>query len=220
MKKWRCTVCGYVHEGDEAPELCPKCRQGKEVFVEVEEEKKSNTSRYAGTKTEKNLMQAFAGESMARNKYTYFAEIAKREGYEQIAAIFLETAEQERQHAKMWFQEFHGLSDTAESLKQAAEGENYEWTDMYAQMAKDAREEGFHDLAIKFENVAKVEKEHEERYLKLLQNVDEDLVFRSENEVLWICRQCGHVHFGKEAPERCPTCGFPKAFFERKANNY
>lgn len=220
MKKWKCSVCGYVHTGDEAPEKCPLCKQGKEVFVELVEEEKTTQSKYKGTKTEENLLKAFAGESMARNKYTYFAEVARREGYEQIAAILMETAEQERQHARMWYQEVHGLGNTSQNLETAAEGENYEWTDMYVEMAKTAREEGFEELAIKFDNVAKVEREHEARYLKLLKNVDEDLVFRSETEVMWICRQCGHVHFGKEAPERCPTCGFPKAFFERKASNY
>lgn len=161
---------------------------------------------------------AFAGESQARNKYTYFAEV-EREGYEQIAAIFLETAEQENKDAKMWFQEFHGIGDTDQCLKDAAEGENYEWTDMYAQMAKEAREEGFEDLAIKFENVARLKKEHEERYLKLLSNIDKDLVFKSENETYGYV-DTGHVHFGKEAPDVCPTCGFPQAFFERKSTNY
>lgn len=219
MKKFRCTVCGYIHEGETAPEKCPVCKQGADKFVLVEEEKASG-SKYAGTKTEKNLMEAFSGESQARNKYKYFSQVAQREGFEQIAAIFMETSEQESQHAKMWYEEFHGLGNTAENLKTAAEGENGEWTDMYARMAKEAREEGFEELAVKFENVARVEKEHEERYLKLLANVEKNLVFKNEGETKWMCRQCGHVHYGAEAPESCPTCGFAKAYFERKAENY
>lgn len=219
MKKFRCIICGYIHEGETAPEKCPVCKQGADKFVLIEEDPKT-ASKYAGTKTEKNLMEAFAGESQARNKYAYFSEVAKREGYEQIAAIFMETAEQERQHAKMWYTEFHGLGNTAENLKTAAEGENGEWTDMYARMAKEAREEGFEELAVKFERVAAVEKEHEERYLRLLSNIDNNLVFKSKEETKWVCRQCGHVHYGKEAPESCPTCGFAKSFFERKAENY
>lgn len=219
MKKFVCTVCGYIHEGESAPEQCPVCKVGSDKFKEMPQED-GNTSKYAGTKTEKNLMEAFAGESQARNKYKYFSEIAQKEGYQQIAALFMETAEQERQHAKMWYQEFHGFGNTAENLKTAADGEHGEWEDMYARMAREAREEGFEELAVKFENVAKVEKAHEERYLKLLQNIKEDLVFKDEDTVYWICRQCGHIHYGTEAPQNCPTCGFPQSYFERRAQNY
>ena len=158
-------------------------------------------SKYAGTKTEKNLMEAFAGESMARNKYTYFASVAKKAGYEQIAAIFQETADQEKEHAKMWFKEFHGLGDTAQNLKWAAEGENDEWTSMYARMADEADEEGFPELAAKFRLVAGVEQKHEERYNKILKNLEEGKTFNGEAPNGWKCRNCGHVHYGDEAPE-------------------
>ena len=174
-----------------------------------------------GTKTEKNLMEAFAGESQARNKYTYFASKAKKEGYEQIAAIFQETADNEKEHAKMWFKLLHGgIGTTAENLKAAAEGENYEWTDMYDRMAKEAREEGFDHIADLFEGVAKVEKEHEERYMKLLENVENRLVFSRDGEKIWKCRNCGHIVIGKEAPEMCPVCAHPQSYFEIKAENY
>lgn len=220
MKKFKCTVCGYIHEGETVPEKCPLCKQGADKFVLMEETQVANKSKYAGTKTEKNLMEAFSGESQARNKYKYFSEVAQREGYKQIAAIFAETSEQERQHAKMWYQEFHGIGNTEENLKTAAEGENGEWTDMYVRMAREAREEGFEELAVKFERVAAVEKEHEERYLRLLSNIEKELVFKSKDPTKWICRQCGHVHYGNEAPEFCPTCGFARAYFERKQENY
>ena len=175
-----------------------------------------------GSKTEQNLMAAFAGESQARNKYTYYASKAKKDGYEQIAAIFEETANNEKEHAKMWFKELHGgsIPTTAENLLDAAEGENYEWTDMYAEFAKTAKEEGFDRIAYLFESVAKIEKEHEERYRKLLANVDNKLVFSKDGESIWVCRNCGHIHIGKEAPEVCPVCAHPKAYFELKANNY
>ena len=175
-----------------------------------------------GSKTEENLIKAFAGESGARNKYTYFASKAKKEGYEQIAAIFQETADNEKEHAKMWFKELHGgdIPSTIENLKSAAEGENYEWTDMYAEFAKVAREEGFDALAYKFEAVAAIEKEHEERYRKLIQNIEEGLVFSNEGDTIWVCRNCGHVVIGKKAPEVCPVCAHPQSYFERKANNY
>ena len=174
-----------------------------------------------GSKTEQNLMTAFAGESQARNKYTYFASKAKKEGYEQIAAIFQETADNEKEHAKMWFKLLNnGISSTAENLKAAAEGENFEWTDMYERMAKEAREEGFTRIANLFEGVAKIEKEHEERYKKLIENINNDLVFSSEGDTIWICRNCGHIVIGKKAPEVCPVCSHAKSFFERKANNY
>ncbi len=175
-----------------------------------------------GSKTEANLQTAFAGESQARNKYTYFASKAKKEGYEQIAAIFLETAENEKEHAKMWYKLLNGgeINSTAENLKDAAAGENYEWTDMYAEFAKTAREEGFEDIAKKFEGVAKIEKEHEERYRKLLDNVTKELVFSRDGEKIWQCRNCGHICVGKEAPEVCPVCDHPKAYFQLKPENY
>ncbi len=173
-----------------------------------------------GSKTEKNLMEAFAGESQARNKYTYFASIAKKEGYEQIAAIFEETANNEKEHAKIWFKELGGIGSTIDNLKAAAAGENFEWTDMYARMAKEAREEGFDRIAYLFEAVGKIEKEHEERYQKLLENVEGDLVFSKDGDRIWKCRNCGHICVGKKAPEVCPVCNHPKAFFEIKAENY
>ena len=175
-----------------------------------------------GSKTEKNLMEAFAGESQARNKYTYFASKAKKEGYEQIAAIFLETAENEKEHAKLWFKLLEGgdIKSTAENLKAAAEGENFEWTDMYERMAKEAREEGFTKIAYLFDAVGQIEKEHEERYRKLLENVEGELVFSKDGDKIWKCRNCGHIVIGKEAPEVCPVCNHPKAFFEIKAENY
>ena len=177
-------------------------------------------SKYAGTKTEKNLMEAFAGESMARNKYTYFASVAKKAGYEQIAAIFQETADQEKEHAKMWFKEFHGLGDTATNLRWAAEGENDEWTSMYARMADEADEEGFPELAAKFRLVAGVEKAHEERYNKILKNLEEGKTFNGDAPNGWKCRNCGHVHYGTKAPALCPVCEHPQAYFEIKADNY
>ena len=175
-----------------------------------------------GSRTEQNLMTAFAGESQARNKYTYFASKAKKDGYEQIAAIFEETANNEKEHAKMWFKELHGgeVPTTAENLLDAAEGENYEWTDMYAEFAKTAREEGFTRIALLFEGVAKIEKEHEERYRKLLENVNNEMVFSKDGEKVWVCRNCGHVHVGKDAPKACPVCAHPQAYFEVKADNY
>ena len=175
-----------------------------------------------GSKTEKNLMEAFAGESQARNKYTYFASKAKKEGYEQIAAIFQETADNEKEHAKMWFKLLQGgeILSTAENLKAAAEGENYEWTDMYDRMAKEAKEEGFDHIAFLFAEVAKIEKEHEERYLKLLKNVKDGKVFEAGEVKIWKCRNCGHIVVGTSAPEVCPVCSHPKAYFEIKAENY
>ena len=175
-----------------------------------------------GSRTEANLMAAFAGESQARNKYTYYASKAKKEGYEQIAAIFEETANNEKEHAKMWFKELHGGSvpDTLENLNDAADGENYEWTDMYEKFAKEAKEEGFDRIAKLFEEVGKIEKEHEERYRKLIGNIENEVVFSNDEECIWICRNCGHVVIGKKAPEVCPVCAHPKSYFERKANNY
>ena len=175
-----------------------------------------------GSKTEQNLMTAFAGESQARNKYTYFASKAKKEGYEQIAAIFQETADNEKEHAKMWFKLLNGgeIGTTAENLKAAADGENYEWTDMYAEFAKIAKEESFDRIAYLFEEVGKIEKEYEERYLKLLENVKDGKVFEAGEVKIWKCRNCGHIVIGTKAPEVCPVCSHPKAYFEIKAENY
>ena len=175
-----------------------------------------------GSKTEKNLMDAFAGESQARNKYTYFASKARKDGYEQIAEIFEETANNEKEHAKLWFKLLinNSIPSTVENLKSAAEGENFEWTDMYDRMAKEAREEGFDRIAFLFESVGKIEKEHEARYKKLLENVENGLVFSKEEDKIWVCRNCGHIVIGKNAPEVCPVCSHPKAFFEIKEENY
>ncbi len=173
-----------------------------------------------GTKTEKNLATAFAGESQARNKYTYFASVAKKEGYEQIAAIFEETANNEKEHAKLWFKELGGLGTTAENLKAAAAGENYEWTEMYDQFAREAEEEGFVALAARFRAVAAIEKAHEERYLKLLDNVEMQKVFEKAGEAMWECRNCGHLVIGKKAPQVCPVCAHPQSYFELRKENY
>ena len=175
-----------------------------------------------GSQTEKNLMAAFAGESQARNKYTYYASKARKEGYEQIAAIFEETANNEKEHAKIWFKELHDgdVPDTHTNLEDAASGENYEWTDMYKEFAETAKEEGFTRLATLFEMVGAIEKEHEERYRKLISNLDDGLVFSSEGDTIWVCRNCGHVVVGKKAPEVCPVCKHAKSYFERKAENY
>ncbi len=175
-----------------------------------------------GSQTEKNLMAAFAGESQARNKYTYYASKARKEGYEQIAAIFEETANNEKEHAKIWFKELHDgdVPDTHTNLEDAASGENYEWTDMYKEFAETAKEEGFARLATLFEMVGAIEKEHEERYRKLISNLDDGLVFSSEGDTIWVCRNCGHVVIGKKAPEVCPVCKHAKSYFERKAENY
>lgn len=173
-----------------------------------------------GTKTEANLWKAFAGESQARNKYTYFASKAKKEGYEQIAAIFEETANNEKEHAKLWFKELGGIGTTPENLLAAAAGENEEWVDMYREMAETARAEGFTRLAAMFEGVAKIEREHEERYRKLAANLEQDIVFKRGDEYVWFCRNCGHIHTGKEAPKICPVCAHPQAYFELRAQNY
>ena len=180
----------------------------------------AKTTKYSGTQTEKNLEAAFAGESQARNKYTYFASVAKKQGFEQIADLFLKTADNEKEHAKMWFKELNGIGDTAENLLAAAEGENYEWTDMYEDFAKTAEEEGFTELAHKFRLVAAIEKHHEERYRALLRNVETAEVFKRSEIKVWECRNCGHIVVGKEAPEVCPVCAHPKAFFQIHATNY
>ena len=219
MVKYRCTVCGYIHEG-ELPEgfTCPVCRQPASKFEKIEEASAANP--YAGTKTEKNLQEAFAGESQARNKYTYFAQVAQREGYEQLAEIFLKTARNEQEHARLWFQALGNLGGTAENLLHAAEGENYEWTEMYAEFAKVAREEGFVAIAMQMEGVAAIEKQHEERYRALLKNIEEAQVFTRVGEQVWICRNCGHVHVGPSAPTVCPVCAHPQAYFELRCQNY
>ena len=177
-------------------------------------------NKYAGTQTEKNLRAAFSGESEARNKYTFFASVAKKEGYEQISALFKKTADNEKEHAKMWFKELQGIGDTAQNLLHAAEGENYEWTDMYDDFARTAEAEGFPELANKFRMVGEIEKHHEERYRKLLANIEEGKVFKRDDVYVWKCRNCGHIHVGKEAPQICPTCKHPQAYFAILSENY
>ena len=177
-------------------------------------------NKYAGTKTEKNLETAFSGESQARNKYTYFASVAKKEGYEQIASLFLKTADNEKEHAKLWFKELNGIENTTENLVAAAAGENYEWTDMYAGFAKTAEEEGFHELAAKFRLVAAIEKHHEERYRALLKNIETAEVFKKSTVKVWECRNCGHIVVGTAAPDVCPTCNHPQSYFEVHEENY
>ncbi len=217
MKKWKCKVCGYIHEGELVADFkCPTCKQGADKFEEVAAPK----NPYAGTKTEQNLWTAFAGESQARNKYTYFASVAKKAGYEQIAAIFLQTADNEKEHAKLWFKALGELGNTAENLLHAAEGENYEWTDMYDQFAKDAESEGFYELAAQFRGVAAVEKAHEERYRALLTNVETKAVFEKSGIVMWECRNCGHLVLSAKAPETCPVCNHHQAYFEVRKENY
>ena len=177
-------------------------------------------NKYAGTETEKNLRNAFSGESEARNKYSYFASVAKKEGYEQIAALFQKTADNEKEHAKMWFKELQGIGNTEENLKAAAEGENYEWTDMYVEMAKDAREEGFIDIAEKMEGVAAIEKHHEARYKAMLKEIEENTFFNKGEDTVWICLNCGHIHVGAQAPEECPVCAHARAYFQELKDHY
>ena len=221
---WRCTICGYEYVGEELPEdfICPISKHPASDFEKVN--KKNGgidmSNKYAGTKTEKNLWEAFAGESQARNKYTYFASVAKKAGYEQIAALFLKTAENEKEHAKLWFKALGELGDTPTNLLHAAEGENAEWTDMYERMAKEAEEEGFTELAAQFRGVAAIEKMHEERYRALLHNVEAMEVFKKSGVTMWECRNCGHVVVGVEAPEVCPVCNHSQAFFEVRKENY
>jgi rubrerythrin len=219
MKKFTCKICKATFEvADGVIEpVCPVCKATGGALEVVMEDKKT---KYAGTQTEKNLEAAFAGESQARNKYTYFASVAKKEGYEQISALFLKTADNEKEHAKMWFKELGGLGNTAENLLAAAEGENYEWTDMYAEFARVADEEGFSELANKFRLVAAIEKEHEERYRALLNNVETKTVFEKSEVKVWECRNCGHIVVGTKAPEICPTCAHPQAYFEVREINY
>ena len=220
VKKYRCTVCGYIHEGDMSPDFkCPVCSQPASVF-ELIAEKEPTNNKYKGTKTEKNLMEAFSGESQARNKYTYFANIAKNEGYDQLSEVFLKTAGNEMEHAKLWYQELGNIGTTAENLLHAAEGENYEWTDMYARFAKDAEAEGFTQLAARFKRVARIEKTHEERYRALLRNVEMQQVFEKGEETMWECRICGHMVMGKKAPKVCPVCSYSQSYFEVRKENY
>ena len=220
MEKWKCKVCGYIHEGPISDDFaCPLCKQPASAFEKIEEAK-AGASKYAGTETEKNLEAAFAGESMARNKYTFYASVAKNAGFEQIADLFLKTAENERSHAQMWFKELNGIGDTAQNLLHAAEGENYEWTDMYDGFAKTAEAEGFPELAARFRLVAAVEKHHEERYRALLKNVEMAEVFSKSEVKVWECRNCGHIVVGTSAPETCAACDYPQSFFEIHAENY
>ena len=221
---WRCRVCGYEYVGDELPEdfVCPICKHGAGDFEKVvpEVKKAEVSNKLAGTKTEKNLREAFAGESQARNKYTYFASVAKKNGYEQIAALFLKTADNEKEHAKLWFKALGELADTPTNLLHAAEGENFEWTDMYARMAREADAEGFHDIAEQFRGVAEIEKHHEERYRQLLKNVETEEVFKKAGVRIWECRNCGHIVVGISAPEVCPVCFHSQSYFEITAQNY
>ena len=218
---WRCRICGYEYVGDELPAdfICPICKHPATDFEKVVEAP-APKNPYAGTKTEKNLWEAFSGESQARNKYPYFASVAKKNGYEQIAALFLKTADNEKEHAKLWFKALGELGSVEENLLHAAEGENYEWTDMYARMAREADEEGFHELAEQFRGVAKIEKHHEERYRKLLKNVETREVFKKAGVQVWECRNCGHLVIGTDAPDICPVCAHPQSFFEVTAENY
>ena len=219
MKKYRCLVCGHVFQvaADVEP-VCPVCKATGAQLEQLEES--TSTSKYAGTQTEKNLQAAFAGESQARNKYTYFSAVAQDEGYEQMASLFLKTAENERAHAKMWLQELEGIGDTAANLLHAAEGENYEWTEMYEGFAQTAEEEGFAQLAAKFRLVAAVEKHHEERYRALLHNLQDAAVFAKAGAKTWECRNCGHLVTAASAPQICPVCGYPQSFFELNCENY
>lgn len=218
MKKYKCKLCGQIFEVAEGTEpVCPVCKATGDKLELIEEKPKS---KYAGTQTEKNLEAAFAGESQARNKYTYFSSVAKKEGYEQIAALFLKTADNEKEHAKMWFKELNGIGDTAQNLAEAADGENYEWTDMYAGFAETAEKEGFTELAEKFRLVAAIEKHHEERYRALLKNVETAEVFKKSEVKIWECRNCGHIVVGTNAPEVCPTCAHPQSYFEINCENY
>ena len=231
---WRCTICGYEYVGEELPEdfVCPLCKHPASDFekivkkvettqnTETKTEETAMANKYAGTQTEKNLQEAFSGESQARNKYTYFASVAKKEGYEQMAALFLKTADNEKEHAKMWFKELGGIGDTKENLAAAAAGENYEWTDMYEGFAKTAEKEGFTELAAKFRAVGAIEKHHEERYRALLKNIETAQVFEKSEVKVWECRNCGHIVVGTKAPQVCPVCAHPQSYFEVHEENY
>lgn len=231
---WRCTICGYEYVGEELPAdfVCPLCKHPASDFEKIvkkvettqntenKTEETAMANKYAGTQTEKNLQEAFSGESQARNKYTYFASVAKKEGYEQMAALFLKTADNEKEHAKMWFKELNGIGDTKENLAAAAAGENYEWTDMYEGFAKTAEKEGFTELAAKFRAVGAIEKHHEERYRALLKNIETAQVFEKSEVKVWECRNCGHIVVGTKAPDVCPVCNHPQSYFEVHAENY
>ena len=218
-KQFRCKVCGEVFEASEGSEyVCPKCGARGDSLEVVATKPQKN--KYAGTQTEKNLEAAFAGESQARNKYTYFASVAKSQGYEQIAALLLKTAENEREHAEMWFKELGGIGDTAPNLSAAADGEHYEWTDMYAHFAQIAKKEGFDELSRRFSMVADIEKQHEERFRALLHNVETATVFQKGDVCVWECRNCGHICISAQAPERCPVCDHARSYFELQAKNY
>lgn len=218
MAQFRCKVCGLVFEApNRAEAVCPECGVSGEDLEEIQG---GNQNKYAGTKTERNLEAAFAGESQARNKYTYFAAKASQDGFEQIAQIFRTTAENEREHAEIWFKELGGIGTTAQNLASAAEGENFEWTNMYADFAKTADEEGFPELAAKFRLVADIEKHHEERYRALLKNVEMQEVFKKSEVKVWECRNCGHIVVGTSAPEKCPVCSKPQSYFQICPENY
>ncbi len=218
MKKYKCKLCGAVFEIEDGEEaICPLCGVGIDQLEEITETKASGLK---GSKTEENLKAAFAGESQARNKYTYFAQVASREGYEQIAELFIKTANNEREHAKLWAQELGLVNDTSTNLKNAAEGENYEWTSMYEDFAKTAEAEGFNEIAKKFRLVAAIEKRHEERYRALLKNVENGEVFKKGSIKIWECRNCGHVVISTTAPTRCEACGYSQSFFEILENNF
>ena len=216
---WRCKICGYEYVGDNLPDdfICPLCKHTAADFEKVTAD---STPTLAGSKTEQNLREAFAGESMARNKYTYFASVAKKAGYEQIAALFLKTADNEKEHAKLWLKALGELGTVEENLLHAADGENFEWTDMYARFAREADDEGFYDLAEQFRSVAAIEKHHEDRYRKLLANVQNREVFKKAGVQVWECRNCGHLVIGTNAPDICPVCNHPQSFFEITATNY
>ena len=218
--QYKCKVCGIIFEVEDGQEpVCPQCH-AKGDKLEKLEGNPVKAGKYTGTQTEKNLKAAFSGESEARNKYTYFASVAKKQGFEQIAALFLHTAENEKEHAKLWFKELNGIGDTAANLGAAAAGENYEWTDMYAGFADTAEKEGFPELAAKFRGVAAIEKTHEERYRALLKNVETAQVFEKSEVKVWECRNCGHILVGTKAPDVCPVCNHPQSYFELHAANY
>jgi rubrerythrin len=220
MEKWRCTVCGFVYDGPLPEEyVCPECHAPAGSFEKVTPQGNA-VSRYAGTKTEQNLAAAFAGESQVCNKYAFFAAVARKEGYEQIAQLFEDTAENERQHAKIWYRAMGKIGETQENLLAASEGENYEWTDMYSSFARDAEAEGFPEIAEKFRLVAAIEQAHEARFRRLLSNVKLQEVFSKAGESIWVCRACGHLVMGREAPAVCPVCGHGRAYFEMQSENY
>lgn len=215
-KKFICTVCGYIYEGENAPKECPICHAKAERFADF------CSKALKGTKTEANLMAAFAGESQAHTKYQYYASKAKKDGYEQIADLFMETAINEKEHAKLWFKFLHDgdIPTTTDNLADAAAGENFEWTDMYVRMAEEAKAEGFTGIAAKFRGVGEIEKKHEERYRKLLKNIENKIVFSRDGDSIWQCRNCGHIIVGKNAPEICPVCNHPQSFYQLAARNY